>query len=143
MKKGFTLIELMIVIIIIAILAIVAMTQYQPVMERARSSEAKDALGFMRKTCGAIYFRDRNVAKCIPENLGIGIEPGNTPPDCFRTHYFNYSVEESPSFDNVMIFTANRCTKFGRSPDAKQPGSLTLTVDYENNTAKWSTKGLY
>jgi prepilin-type N-terminal cleavage/methylation domain-containing protein len=143
MNKAFTLIEIMIVIILIAILAIVAITQYQPVMERARSSEAKDALGLMRKTCGSLYFRDRSVEKCTPQILGIGIEPGNLPPDCYHTHYFNYSVEESPSFDNVMIFTANRCTKFGRTPNAKESGSMILTVDFENNTAAWTTKGLY
>lgn len=38
--KGFTLVELIIVVIIIAILATVALVQYGPVIEKARSAEA-------------------------------------------------------------------------------------------------------
>jgi prepilin-type N-terminal cleavage/methylation domain-containing protein len=143
MRKGFTLIELMIVIIIIAVLALVAITQYEPVIERTRSAEARDTLGYLRKACSSIYSRDGNVLKCTPEALGIGTEEKMVPPDCFRSHYFNYSAAESPSFENVMIFTATRCMKFGRPPDAKQAGSLTLSVDYDNNTAEWSTRGIY
>jgi prepilin-type N-terminal cleavage/methylation domain-containing protein len=143
MKRGFTLIELMIVIIIIAVLALLAMTQYEPVIERARSAEAKDTLGYLRKMCLTFYARDHNILKCTPEALSIGTEEGMVPPDCYHSHYFNYSAEESPSFENVMVFTATRCMKAGRPPDAKHPGSISLTVNFENNTDEWSSRGVY
>lgn len=143
MKKGFTLIELMIVIIIIAVLAVVAVVQYNTVIERTRSAEAKDVMGHMRKLCAAIYARDGNVINCTPVALGIGQEEGMIPPTCYRSHYFNYSAEESPSFENVMVFTATRCMQYGRPPDAKQFGSVTLTVDYANRTDTLSSVGVY
>jgi len=143
MKKAFTLIELMIVIIIVAVLAVVAVIQYFIAVERARSAEAKDILGNLWKACSVIYDRDGNVINCTPQALNIGMENGTIPSQCWRSHYFNYSAEESPSFDNVMIFTATRCTQYGRPPDAKQPGSITLTVDYVNGTRTMSSVGVY
>jgi prepilin-type N-terminal cleavage/methylation domain-containing protein len=143
LKKGFTLIELMIVIIVIALLAVVAIVQYNLAIERTRSAEAKDVLGYFRKTCASIYARDRSVIKCTPQNLGIGMEEGMLPSECLRSHYFNFSAEESPSFENVMVFTATRCTKYGRPPNAKQFGAITLAVDYANGTDTLSSVGVY
>ena len=143
MKKAFTLIELMIVIIIIAILAVIAIIQYQLAMERSRASEAKEVIGHMRKMVAVIYDRDGTTAAVNNTNVGVGNEEGMIPADCFRSHYFNYSVEEHPSFENVVIFTASRCMKFGRPPNGKQPGKIILTVNYANNTDSWSALGLY
>jgi prepilin-type N-terminal cleavage/methylation domain-containing protein len=143
LKKGFTLIELMIVVIVIAILAVIAIVQYNLAIERTRGAEAKDVLGYLRKTCAAIYDRDRSVIKCTPQALGIGMDEGMIPSECYRSHYFNYSADESPSAENVMIFTATRCTKYGRFPNAEQFGAITLTVDYANGTDSFSAVGVY
>lgn len=45
MKKGFTLLELIIVIIIIGILATLGLTQYARMVERGRGAEARQLLG--------------------------------------------------------------------------------------------------
>ncbi len=47
-KRGFTLLELLMVVIIIAILASIAIPQYFKAAERARSSEALQMLATMR-----------------------------------------------------------------------------------------------
>jgi prepilin-type N-terminal cleavage/methylation domain-containing protein len=40
-KKGFTLLELIVVIVIIGVLATLGLTQYASMVERGRSAEAK------------------------------------------------------------------------------------------------------
>jgi len=47
-KKGFTLIELMIVVIVVGILAAAAIPMYARAMDRARASEGKALLGTVR-----------------------------------------------------------------------------------------------
>ncbi|MFH1767554.1 MAG: prepilin-type N-terminal cleavage/methylation domain-containing protein [Candidatus Omnitrophota bacterium] len=49
MKKGFTLLELLVVVIIIAILASIAIPQFFNVAERARSSEGASVIGTLRR----------------------------------------------------------------------------------------------
>jgi len=142
-KRAFTLIEMMIVIIIISVLALIAIVQYSIAIERARAAEAKDVLGYLRKECAVIYNRDSNIINCTQQNLGIGMEEGMFPNECYRTHYFNYSAEESPSFDNVMVFTATRCMSYGRPPNAKKNGAIMLTIDYGNGTSFLSSVGVY
>jgi prepilin-type N-terminal cleavage/methylation domain-containing protein len=55
-KKGFTLIEVLIVIIIIGILAAIALPQYVSTLEKARSAEALGALGSMRSAMDRYWY---------------------------------------------------------------------------------------
>ena len=64
MRKGFTLIEIMIVIIIVGILATMGIVQYTKAIEKARGAEAKNFLGSLRSQCGAIYLENSDTATC-------------------------------------------------------------------------------
>ena len=57
-KKGFTLVELVIVIAILGILALYAIPKYQGVIKEARSSEARAQLGSVRSALGIYYAKN-------------------------------------------------------------------------------------
>lgn len=58
-QKGFTLIELMIVIAIIGILAAIAIPAYQDYTGRAQASEGLSATAGLRSEIGVVYSEDK------------------------------------------------------------------------------------
>ena len=57
-KKGFTLLELLVVIIIISILASIAMPQYTATIEKARSGEAMINIGAIRVALDRYWYQN-------------------------------------------------------------------------------------
>ncbi|OOG42486.1 pilin [Rhodanobacter sp. C05] len=74
MQKGFTLIELMIVVAIIAILAAIAIPAYQDYLVRSQVSEAS-TLADGAKTAIAEYYS--NTGGFPPSNVSAGLAPDN------------------------------------------------------------------
>lgn len=72
MQKGFTLIELMIVVAIIAILAAIAIPQYQNYLIRTQVSEGA-SLADAAKTGVAEYYS--NIGVFPPTNVSAGVSP--------------------------------------------------------------------
>ena len=113
-QKGFTLIELMIVVAIIGILAAVALPAYQDYTVRARVSEAVLATSQCRTAISEVYQTAKAGATIGANNWGCGEAVGGI------TKY----VDEIQTNDNgvITVKTAN-ATELG----AAKATSLTLT----------------
>ncbi|MEA2059526.1 MAG: prepilin-type N-terminal cleavage/methylation domain-containing protein [Thermodesulfobacteriota bacterium] len=72
-KKGFTLIELMIVVAIIGILAAIAIPNFLSYQCKAKQSEAKAALGSM-KTQQVAYFAEYDEFAVSTDGVGFSID---------------------------------------------------------------------
>jgi len=116
MRKGFTLVELIIVIIIVGILAAVGMSQYTKVVEKGRAAEARLVLGTLRTAEIAEY--TENGSYITVANLGVG-----APLVCVTTHYFSYECT------TAGLCTATRCTTGGKTPNVTTAYTKTLAVD--------------
>ena len=147
MRRGFTLLELMIVLIIVGVLATLGVMQYQSAIEKSRGGEARQVIGQLRTQCAALYMEDTDTADCTDENLGIGVEIPDTAGTigCAATHFFTY--EAIPAAPNGVTFIATRCQAGGKNPDriALCGGGnceLQLDVDYTASD-DWITNGGY
>jgi prepilin-type N-terminal cleavage/methylation domain-containing protein len=129
MKKGFTLLELIIVIIIVGILATIGFSQYVKVVERGRTSEAKTVLGQLRTAETGYQLQYGNYSDDVAD---LAIE---APTACTTTHYFSYDVD-----DAAGTATATRCQAGGKTPQGGT--AYTLTVTFVNGTFD-GTAGYY
>jgi prepilin-type N-terminal cleavage/methylation domain-containing protein len=114
MKKGFTLLELIVVIVIIGILATLGFTQYVKIVERGRTAEAKTNLGQIRSAQFAYYLEYGAYAAALTSLIV------DSPTACAATHWFSFATGATTS-------TATRCTASGKSPNAAGVYSITLT----------------
>ena len=77
MQKGFTLIELMIVVAIIAILAAIAIPAYQDYLIRSQVTEGA-SLSDAAQTAVAEYYSNHGSLPAAPGNVSVGIAaPGS------------------------------------------------------------------
>ena len=131
MRKGFTLLELIVVIIILGILASVGFGQYARMVEKGRSAEAKVVLGQLR-SAQAAYWQEWGTYSA---NIGSLIV--SAPTDCQTTHFFQYSTSGSAA----GICRAIRCTAGGKAPPVVAASVYSLTL---NHLGSWGgTAGFF
>jgi prepilin-type N-terminal cleavage/methylation domain-containing protein len=149
MKKGFTLLELMVVIIILGVLATLGVMQYQSAIEKSRGAEARQVIGQLRTQCAAIYMQDPTgdgTDDCTNADLGIGNDiPGPALIDCQGTHFFAYA--STPAGPDDINFQALRCEAGnpGKSPSVPAASGFTLDLDtnFATGADDWSTNAGY
>ncbi|MBM3244216.1 MAG: prepilin-type N-terminal cleavage/methylation domain-containing protein [Candidatus Omnitrophica bacterium] len=118
MRRGFTLLELIIVIIIIGVLATLGFTQYTKMVEKGRAGEARALLGTLR-TAERAYSLEYGAYTATIANMGV-----EAPVGCAQaTHYFSYACAATGTC------TATRCTAGGKPPVSTVAYVLVLSQD--------------
>ena len=110
-KKGFTLIELMIVVAIIAILAMIAVPMYQKYIERARNNAAQSTLQQLataqiaRSTTGDDFVFEDSV-----DNLDLLVDSGFRPDSNVGIQIAEVTVTDTQgnTTDTFIMFAAHR-----------------------------------
>ncbi len=157
MRKGFTLLELIVVIVIIGILATLGFAQYTRMIERSRGAEARSVLGAIRTQAAALWIeRSAGAPLVVPAAtfvaaaVGIGNTTSQISDACSAVapstnYYFMYAIAQNPA-NNGYVATATRCTVL----NGKQPGApagagltLTLTTNFATGADQWGGTGGY
>ncbi len=127
LKRGFTLLELIIVIIIVGILATVGLNQYTKQTEGSRCAEARAIFGTLAKRMIEYYLVSGNMSTITNINIGVGTSSELTPSSCRSTHYFRYDTGGSYSASGGWLH-AYRCTSGGKDPQGANY-SVAMFVD--------------
>ena len=120
MKKGFTLLELVIVVIIVAVLAGLGIPQFVKTVERARAAEAVGTLGALRSAqlrYYAEYSAYTSVCTNLDANYPASLKYFNNPA-CATTGNIVTMVKSSGTIYTMGITAAGTlgCTGTGCPP---------------------------
>jgi type IV pilus assembly protein PilE len=120
-QRGFTLIELMVVVVIIAILAAIAYPSYQDQLRKGRRAAAQSFMMEIqnREQQYLLDARDYAVDPNALTTLNV-----TTPPDVSRFYTIGIAATTAPPPPTYTI-TATPIAGSGQEPD----GALTLTHD--------------
>ncbi|MDD5156069.1 MAG: prepilin-type N-terminal cleavage/methylation domain-containing protein [Candidatus Omnitrophica bacterium] len=118
MKKGFTLLELIVVIVILGILATLGFTQYTKTVEKGRQAESKVIIGSLGKLAYAYWLQNGTVSGMSAADLGIGTGADQVPSTCRSSNYFYYGFDNGTYGANGIAIYAIRCTSVGKPPQS-------------------------
>ena len=131
-QKGFTLIELMIVIAIIGILAAIAIPAYQDYIARAQASEALTLASGLKTPVSDLYGQNGT----CPVNTSAAVD--GIPVKTAVTGKYISSVEtKANAATGKCDIVATFINSTGVSAGLKNQ-TITLTGDFTGGTANWS-----
>ena len=143
MKKGFTLLELLIVVIIIGVLAALGLNQYSRTIEKSRSSEARNMIGQVRTIASAYYQGHGTIIGLTPAMCNVGSGVDQLPDACRDDHFFYISLFQVAS-DTKLELTATRCGATGKGGANPFSGSFVDgNLDFPGEIETWNMSPVY
>lgn len=137
MKKGFTLVELMVVIVIIGVLAALAIPRFLGASNKAKISEFKPVIKQIY-TLEQAYRQERNAYTGDTSAIGFESPKGNNG----KLPYFTYSLSADTSAAGSYTATATLRTAVGKVASG---ATVVQTVDSAGtaaNTGETNLKAL-
>lgn len=130
-KKGFTLVEIVIVIVVLGILATLGFVQYAKAVEKSRTAEAKNVLSTIRT---AQHGYKQQFGSYTSDMDALSTENVASSCEVDGVYFFSYSI-------NAIAGTATRCTANGKLPVSAT--AYTLILDYDTGTFSGSDAAYY
>lgn len=99
-QRGFTLLELMIVVIVIAVLAVIALSGYQKQIRKSRRAEAKEVISDL--TLKEEKYRSNNTAFSVyPSSIGGAMSSNYYTIALSAASASGYTITATPVGDQV------------------------------------------
>lgn len=154
-KKGFTLLEMLVVVLIIGILAAVALPQYQIAVEKSKSAEVLTNLATIKREI-QYYITAKGLPDegiCYKDFATVELSGGKWDYTTYLTKFFAYNVYITREGGSMEILRMNEtedymynlyCTQFGDEfynddtpmPDGWYCSCVTESTDFGRKMCK-------
>ena len=118
-RKGFTLVEVLIVVIIIGILAAIGIPQFAASIEKAKGGEARAGLGHLQ-TGEKVYFAENEYYSTNPLDLDITLSQ----------RYWAFTIATPTSTTYTATATRSGGTRAGQTITMDQAGTVAGTWEF-------------
>lgn len=118
-RKGFTLVEVLIVVIIIGILAAIGVPQFADSIEKAKGGEARAGLGHVQ-TGEKVYFAENEYYTTALTDLDITLSQ----------RYWSFTITTPSSTTYTATATRSGGTRSGQTITMNQDGTISGNWDF-------------
>ena len=137
-KRGFTLIELMIVVAIIGILAAIAIPKFADLIRKSNEGATKGNLGSVRSALSIYYGDQEGIFPATPDALTVNGDYIDKIPNAKTPNY--HTDQSSFLLDNVAGLTDEGGWAYDNTQATANFGNLFVNCSHtDTKSTRWST----